>query len=380
MRNGSDSFKTEISRRRKKFAALLIGIAVGLMPTVTVMAQNIETAGTFPSTDVKTISPGEEVSYKLYDKTLDRDGSGNMVVLYYPSQEDYDNGHYSGFDFKESNTSGQTLTVQVGDAGIAELDYWKPYVAHEKYEYVNNQLNYKGENDYTDNVNWTCVYKLVAVKKYKVTFDPNGAPGQPVVKETSNRKVSSFPEFTYEGYTFEGFFTKAEGGDEVTESTEFSQDTTVYAHWKKGKEKEKEKKKSSSSSSESHDVKPVVFNPYALNAHYYVNNVIDYKAILGRVEQGPAATAAFKAALPKGWNMAFSFSMSYDGKNEYSLKNGVIKLYVPAAYQKDGRQYAIMALDKNGAVKIIYDADKIAQLVTASPNVEGYAYELIYKD
>ena len=111
-----------------------------------------------------------------------------------------------------------------------------------------------------------------------------------------------------------------------------------------------------------------------------MNGVIVWKAILGRVEQGPAGKAAFTSALPTGWNMAFSFSMSMDGKNEYSLKNGTIKLYVPAEFQKAGRQFAVMALDKNGNVKVISDEDTIANLVTASPNVEGYAYELIYKD
>ena len=37
--------------------------------------------------------------------------------------------------------------------------------------------------------------------------------------------------------------------------------------------------------------------------------------------------------------------------------NGTIVLYIPEAYQKKGRKYAIMAIDKSGNVTILEDTD-----------------------
>ncbi len=44
-------------------------------------------------------------------------------------------------------------------------------------------------------------------------------------------KLISLPTAALYGYAFGGWYTQAEGGDEITTSTVFIQDTTVYAHW-----------------------------------------------------------------------------------------------------------------------------------------------------
>lgn len=46
-------------------------------------------------------------------------------------------------------------------------------------------------------------------------------------------KLAELPNAARDGYTFEGWFTAAEGGDAVTADTVFDKDTTVFAHWKK---------------------------------------------------------------------------------------------------------------------------------------------------
>ena len=53
---------------------------------------------------------------------------------------------------------------------------------------------------------------------------------------------------------------------------------------------------------------------------------------------------------------------------------------IPADLQKTGREFAIMAMDRTGKVIILYDEDKDPNKVTVTPNIEGYAYVLIYKD
>ena len=218
--------------------------------------------------------------------------------------------------------------------------------------------------------------------EYTISFYPNypgKGVGTPVKKQTTDHKISEYPKFSRSGYDLKGFYTDPEGGDRVTDK-EFTKDTSLYAHWDKDKDDPDSSSGSDDENENNDNDRPAVFNPLALIAYYYENNVINHNAVFAREEQGPAAMLAFTNALPKGWKLGFSFSLSINGKNEKTLKNGTIKMYVPADILKKNRQYAIMALDKNGQVKMINDADNIEQLITASPNTEGYAYALIYKD
>ena len=70
-----------------------------------------------------------------------------------------------------------------------------------------------------------------------VTFDANG--GKVNDKDTDTitipaadkGKLKSLPVPTREGYTFDGWYTAASGGMKITETTVFSEATTVYALW-----------------------------------------------------------------------------------------------------------------------------------------------------
>ena len=123
-----------------------------------------------------------------------------------------------------------------------------------------------------------------------------------------------------------------------------------------------------------------MINPDALAAYYFINGVWQPNVLIGKQEQSPLAKSLFTSAVPSGWNEAFSMSMTLNGQNEYSRKTGNIVLYVPAAYQKNGRQFAFLAMDKDGKVFVLKDLDDQPNLVTVNPNIEGYAYVLIYKD
>ncbi len=126
--------------------------------------------------------------------------------------------------------------------------------------------------------------------------------------------------------------------------------------------------------------RPAVVNPNAIGAFYYMNGILVTNATIGKTEQGSLAKAVFNASIPLGWNSAFSFNLSINGKNEYSKKDGTIVLYVPSELQKEGREYKILAMDKNGKVFEVKDSDTNPNVVTFTPNIEGYAYYLIYKD
>jgi hypothetical protein len=64
-----------------------------------------------------------------------------------------------------------------------------------------------------------------------VTFDPNGGTVTPTSMKTDNWKLTSLPTPTRDGWRFKGWYTAPEGGYLVGTSTEFRNNTTIYARW-----------------------------------------------------------------------------------------------------------------------------------------------------
>lgn len=84
-----------------------------------------------------------------------------------------------------------------------------------------------------DKKNETEIEKLPKTK-FTITFDLNG--GNNVSSKTlltdSNGKLSDLPTASRTGnYRFDGWFTEATGGNEISVNTVFITDTKVYAHW-----------------------------------------------------------------------------------------------------------------------------------------------------
>ena len=76
------------------------------------------------------------------------------------------------------------------------------------------------------------VAAYVAPTEYTIRFNGNG--GTPSVPNmmTVGKKLSSLPTATRSGrYSFDGWYTAASGGTQITTAYTFSADTTVYAHW-----------------------------------------------------------------------------------------------------------------------------------------------------
>lgn len=95
---------------------------------------------------------------------------------------------------------------------------------------VEDQANAVG--DYTKVVQKGKAHEVVLVRK--VTFDAGeGKADAETARTDKDGKLAELPGAARDGYTFEGWFTAAEGGDAVTAETVFDKDTTVYAHWKK---------------------------------------------------------------------------------------------------------------------------------------------------
>ena len=116
-----------------------------------------------------------------------------------------------------SNPAG--LSVLNRSGGSVALSYVK---LPENYEF--SYINVTG-NALVKDLTYT-IYK-----KHTVTFDANDGECDTASLQTLNLMLAKLPAATREKYTFLGWFDAAEGGEQITTSTTFSEDTTVYAQW-----------------------------------------------------------------------------------------------------------------------------------------------------
>ena len=71
-------------------------------------------------------------------------------------------------------------------------------------------------------------------KKYEITFDgQEGDVDIQMLTTDENGKLSVIPRARKKGYAFVGWYTQKDGGEKITESTVFTKNQSVYAHWKK---------------------------------------------------------------------------------------------------------------------------------------------------
>jgi uncharacterized repeat protein (TIGR02543 family) len=70
---------------------------------------------------------------------------------------------------------------------------------------------------------------------YTVTFDAMGGDCAVDSMQTApDHTLADLPVPEKDGYEFRGWYTKETGGELITTSTVFNEDTTVYAHWSSG--------------------------------------------------------------------------------------------------------------------------------------------------
>ena len=72
---------------------------------------------------------------------------------------------------------------------------------------------------------------------YTVTFNPNGGSvGESTRSVASGSSIGSLPTPSRSGYSFNGWWTAASGGEQIYSSTTISANTACYAHWTQGSE------------------------------------------------------------------------------------------------------------------------------------------------
>ena len=81
----------------------------------------------------------------------------------------------------------------------------------------------------------TCTQAITvnaAPTEYTITFNGNGGTPSVGTMSTAGGKLTSLPTATRSGsYSFDGWYTAASGGTQITTAYTFSADTTVHAHW-----------------------------------------------------------------------------------------------------------------------------------------------------
>ena len=147
--------------------------------------------------------------------------------------------------FHHNNGSGDVETNRTNGSGVLAADKWPEAPKLEGYTFGGwyssttggvyagpstvfqrdtHLYGYWIKNGSDDNPN--------IPKTYTVTFDPNGGSGGDTLTTGTNGRLTTLPgDPTWEGYTFDGWYTASSGGERVTTSTVFTGDSVVYAHW-----------------------------------------------------------------------------------------------------------------------------------------------------
>lgn len=113
------------------------------------------------------------------------------------------------------HTWGEWKTSSEGGAKERECS-----VCHEKETASGSTVTPGGDNKPGDS------------KTFTVTFNPNGGAGGATQTTNTDGRLSALPNNpTRVGYAFMGWFTAVSGGERITTSTVFQENTTVYAQW-----------------------------------------------------------------------------------------------------------------------------------------------------
>lgn len=110
---------------------------------------------------------------------------------------------------------------------------WVKFQMEEGYSLGNVTLDGQNAREKTVNGNnATVVFKLPTVG-YVITFDSNGGKLKDTEKtaSTTNGKLTNLPTPTRDGYFFDGWYAEKDEGEKVTTDKEYSENTTLYAHW-----------------------------------------------------------------------------------------------------------------------------------------------------
>ena len=254
--------------------------------------------------------------------------------------------------------------------------------------FISNTPGAKGKDDFA-----TDVVIQEAAKTYTVTAvcDPEDAGDVSADPSTAKEGAKiALKANAKDGYEFVEW-TSVDGvefADAKSADTTFDmpkKNVTVTATFKKKKEDDSDPKDSKRpivprKDKSGHEDNTPAAETNPLSLILVRTKGLPYGTFAARAEQGPAAKAALTASVPAGFKEAFTFNLITNNTTEVTLKNGGFTLLIPADLQKSGRTFKLLAIDKSGKVFILPDLDNDPTTITVKFNLEGFAFDLIYKD
>ena len=203
-----------------------------------------------------TVKPGDKIKYDVTIRnTSDKAVSGMVMYMALPSGVKYvssaitqDNGEerYDSYKAMASWAKGEGLltikpaakyedkspTIDAGDTLSFELVGEVESGAKAADVKTNLEVHYTDADGKKISVNSAdIVTTITSLKNCVIKLDANGGKAVDAIAVKEGEAVSSLPDTTREGFTFDGWYTAADGGDKVTSLENVTDDTTLYAHW-----------------------------------------------------------------------------------------------------------------------------------------------------
>lgn len=203
-----------------------------------------------------TVKPGDKIKYDVTIRnTSDKAVSGMVMYMALPAGVKYvssaitqDNGEerYDSYKALSSWAKGEGLltikpaakyedkspTIDAGDTLSFELVGEVESDAKAADVKTNLEVHYNDADGKKISVNSAdIVTTITSLKNCIVKLDANGGKAVNAITVKEGEAVASLPDTTREGFTFDGWYTAADGGDKVTSLENVTDDTTLYAHW-----------------------------------------------------------------------------------------------------------------------------------------------------
>ena len=170
--------------------------------------------------------------------TINIDNSQNIIEYRY-DRKTYSltiNPNTGLYDGKTENTIINDVkfgaTVNLGAPSKTGYTFKKWEITGKNTTILGNTMLTMGSENTVIKAKWEA-------NKYLVSFNGNsGNVNGNDIEATYDEKYGELPTATREGYTFKGWYTQAEGGEEVkkTDTVKITENITLYAHWEINKQ------------------------------------------------------------------------------------------------------------------------------------------------
>ena len=133
----------------------------------------------------------------------------------------------TSYNFDNTVKTVYVSSITPQDATYDKSGDWSATDVGEYTVTITGNGNYKG----TVTKKWQIVENLPAT--VTITFDSNGGSSVNSQEIAYNSSLSSLPTTTKTGYVLVGWFDSLQNGNEITNETVFTENTTIYAVWEK---------------------------------------------------------------------------------------------------------------------------------------------------